>query len=108
MCSMAESRCCRVHTVFTILLLLGVFSLVSHFVADVVHLPGPQRVETPVNTDNLHGVSGAGHLTSLHGGFMLTEIPAPGFARAAVVPAGVATPDVMAWVPPTLLRPPIG
>jgi len=106
---MAKTRCRRLHNVSIVLLVLGVFSLVGHFAIDIVHPPHQQTPdERQQNTgENTFNGQEVGHVSSLHGSFILTEMPVLGQARTAIVPSNLSPPFGTPWQPPTPLRPPI-
>lgn len=108
-CCMAKTRCCRFHNVFIALLVLSVFSLTGHFLIDIVHLPHQQAVDGQRQSlgDNSLSSQEVGHATSLHGGYILTEIPVLGQARTVIAPSDLPPPFGVPWQAPTPLRPPI-
>lgn len=88
------------------LLVLGAFSLVGHFVVDLVHpphLPTIQQATASVILDT----QDAGHATSLHGAYLLTAIPRLPSAKAPLHLSASLAPLEIAWQPATPLRPPI-
>lgn len=106
---MAKTRCCRFHKVFIALLVLSVFSFAGHFVLDIVHPPHQQSVTSQWQSSGDTSFNGpdVGHATSLHGSFILTEMPTLGQASPGLVPIDLSLMVGAPWQPPAPLRPPI-
>ncbi len=106
---MADIRCCRFHKWFVILLVLAVWSLVSHFFVDLLPFQPEQGINLQVqqNRDNRLNNQEVGHATGLHGGFMLAKVPAFVSPETHLTAGEIPDPLELAWIPPTPFRPPI-
>lgn len=106
---MAEIRCCRFHRWFVLLLVLAAWSLVSHFFVDTIHPPHEQSLTVQMQPDREHRVNNqeVGHASGLHGGYILSEIPACAAPKPAIHIGEIPDSFGRVWIPPTPFRPPI-
>jgi len=105
MCSIAEKRFLRPHSWLVILLALTALSLMTHFVADAVHISAGSCWVQKMGESRQAGENT--HAVDLHGRFLLSERSTFGLDSAFFVLGDMTTPLGLTWIPPTPVRPPI-
>lgn len=105
---MAEKRIFRLPYLLVILLALTALSLLSHYVADAVHISEGTCWSCGFQEMGASRQAGENaHALDLHGRFLLNELFTLGLNPVRIVLGEMDKTLGMAWIPPTPVRPPI-
>lgn len=105
---MAEKRFFRLHRWLLILLTLTALSLISHYVADAVHISEGACWSCRIQEMGASRQAGeSAHALDLHGRFLLNVLSTLGLNPARTVLGEMDIHLGLTWIPPTPVRPPI-